>query len=96
MSIISAEMSTRRMTARVNGQRYSKVVSASEFGGPGFVDFLAEQAGNPFLAKKIYEELSGLISQGRRLDTTLWQVLKMARATMNRSETQLNELGLFA
>lgn len=88
-SLQSAEIATRRMSASARARTYVPLVKASDFGDARFVDFLADQARNPFVAGKIVAELQSICNEGRRLDSALWQIFKMARYTVSQNEEKI-------
>lgn len=85
-SLHCSELSSRRASIQVQAKTRVAVVRASDYGDAAFVDFLIEQARNPFMAHRVYSELQGLINEGRRFDDTLFQIYKLARATSSKVE----------
>lgn len=85
-SLHCSELSSRRMSIKVQAQTRVSVIRASDYGDSAFVDFLISNSNNPFMAHRIYEELHQLIKSGRRLDDTLFQIYKMARFTASKVE----------
>lgn len=85
-SLHCAELTSRRMSIKVQAQTRVSVVRASDYGDDSFVEFLASNAQNPFMAHRIFDELDKLIKARRRLDDTLFQIYKMARYTCSKVE----------
>lgn len=89
-SLQSSEIASRRMSAGVRAKTFVPVVTASQYGGSAFVDFLTEQAQSKFGCRQVVDELQGIINKGQRLDSVLWQVFKIAKATARNNEALLN------
>jgi len=60
------------------------VLRASSLGDEAFIGFITNQARKPSGAPLVVRELEGRVKAGFRLDHVLDQVLKMARATVQR------------
>lgn len=68
-------------------QQEVPVLRASSLGDEAFIGFIADQARKPSGALLVVSALEGHIKKGVRLDNTLYQVLRMARATVARHPT---------